>query len=161
MAKASDAKRQFDYAKREKDMEKKLAYMAEGMSNLAQSVEHVSNTTVPLAKVAFAASLLAESIQDNLDNHENIIELDIRNLSSMREHDCSIAFAINDIPIWEHSGLSKMAAYNHAMTNLVDGGYYLESRKENNKPEFISANKNLKFIKSTKNIVVFQRISET
>ena len=56
----------------------------------------------------------------------------------MREHDCSIAFAINDIPIWEHSGLSKMAAYNHAMTNLVDGGYYLESRKENNKPEFIS-----------------------
>jgi len=44
-----------------------LAYMAEGMSNLAQSIEHVSNTTVPLAKVAFAASLLAESIQDNLD----------------------------------------------------------------------------------------------
>ena len=41
--------------------------MAEGMSNLAQSIEHVSNTTVPLAKVAFAASLLAESIQDNLD----------------------------------------------------------------------------------------------
>lgn len=98
--------------------------------------------------------------QDNLDNHENIIELDIRNLSSMREYDCSIAFAINDIPIWEHSGLSKMAAYNHAMTNLVDGGYYLESRKEIDKPEFISANKNLKFIKSTKNIVVFQRISE-
>lgn len=99
--------------------------------------------------------------QDNLANHENIIELDIRNLSSMREYDCSIAFAINDIPIWEHSGLSKMAAYNHAMTNLVDGGYYLESRKEIDKPEFISANKNLKFIKSTKNIVVFQRISET
>jgi hypothetical protein len=66
--KASDAKRQFDYAKRERDIEKKLAYMAEGMSNLAQSVEHVSNTTPPLAKVAFAASLLAESIQNNLDN---------------------------------------------------------------------------------------------
>ena len=99
--------------------------------------------------------------QDNLDNHKHIIELDIRNLSSMREYYCSIAFAINDIPIWEHSGLSKMAAYNHAMTNLVDGGYYLESRKETDKPEFISANKNLKFIKSTKNIVVFQRISET
>ena len=45
-----------------------MSYMAEGMANLAESVEHVSNTTVPLAKVAFAASLLAESIQDNLDN---------------------------------------------------------------------------------------------
>ena len=66
--KASDAKRQFDYARRERDLDKKMSYMAEGMANLAQSVEHVSNTTVPLAKVAFAASLLAESIQDNLDN---------------------------------------------------------------------------------------------
>jgi len=34
---------------------------------LAESVEHVSNTTVPLAKVAFAASLLVENVQDNLD----------------------------------------------------------------------------------------------
>ena len=76
--KASDAKRRFDYAKREKDMEKKLAYMAEGMSNLAQSVEHVSNTTVPLAKVALAASLLAESIQDNLDNQTKDIVKQIK-----------------------------------------------------------------------------------
>ena len=65
--KASDAKRQFEYAKRERDIEKKITYMAEGMANLADSVQHVSNTAVPLAKVAFAASLLAESIQDNLD----------------------------------------------------------------------------------------------
>ena len=98
---------------------------------------------------------------DNLANHKDIVEIDIRQLSSMREYDCSIDFAVNDIPIWEHSGPSKMAAYSHAMTNLVDGGYYLESRKDNDKPEFISKNKNLKFIKSTKNIVVFQRISET
>ena len=44
-----------------------MTYLAEGMSCLAESVEHVSNTTVPLAKVAFAASLLVENVQDNLD----------------------------------------------------------------------------------------------
>ena len=73
-----EAKRQFDYAKREREIEKKLAYIAEGMSNLSQSVEHVSNTTVPLAKVAFAASLLAESIQDNLDNQTKDIVKQIK-----------------------------------------------------------------------------------
>ena len=73
--KASDAKRQFDYARRERDLDKKMSYMTEGMANLAQSIEHVSNTTVPLAKVAFAASLLAESIQDNLDEQtKDIVE---------------------------------------------------------------------------------------
>ena len=52
---------------REKDLDKKMTYLAEGMAYLAESVEHVSNTTVPLAKVAFAASLLVENVQDNLD----------------------------------------------------------------------------------------------
>jgi len=55
-----------------------LAYMAEGMSNLAESIEHVSNSTVPLARVAFAASLLAESIQDNLDNQTKDIVQQIK-----------------------------------------------------------------------------------
>jgi len=42
---------------------------------LAESVEHVSNTTVPLAKVAFAASLLVENVQDNLDEQtKDIVE---------------------------------------------------------------------------------------
>ena len=76
--KANDAKRQFDNAKRERDLDKKLAYMADGMSNLAESIDHVSNTTVPLAKVAFAASLLAESIQDNLDNQTKDIVQQIK-----------------------------------------------------------------------------------
>jgi chemotaxis regulatin CheY-phosphate phosphatase CheZ len=76
--KANDAKRQFDYAKRERDLDKKLAYMADGMSNLAESIDYVSNTTVPLAKVAFAASLLAESIQDNLDNQTKDIVQQIK-----------------------------------------------------------------------------------
>ena len=75
---ANDAKRQFDNAKRERDLDKKLAYMADGMSNLAESINHVSNTTVPLAKVAFAASLLAESIQDNLDNQTKDIVQQIK-----------------------------------------------------------------------------------
>ena len=52
---------------REKDLDKKMTYLAEGMSSLAESINHVSNTTVPLAKVAFAASLLVENVQDNLD----------------------------------------------------------------------------------------------
>jgi len=37
------------------------------MSHLAESLSHVSNTAVPLAKVAFAASLLVENVQDNLN----------------------------------------------------------------------------------------------
>ena len=98
---------------------------------------------------------------DNLANHKDIVEMDIRHLSSMREYDCSIALAINDIPVWEHSGPSKMAAYSHAMTNLVEGGYYLESRKDQYQPDFIYNNKQLKFIKTIKNIIVFQRISVT
>ena len=63
---ANDAKRKFDYAKREKDLDKKMTYLAEGMSYLAEAVDHVSNTTVPLAKVAFTSALLVESVQDNL-----------------------------------------------------------------------------------------------
>jgi hypothetical protein len=54
-----------------------------------------------------------------------------------------------------------MAAYSHAMTNLVEGGYYLESRKDQYQPDFIYNNKQLKFIKTIKNIIVFQRISVT
>ncbi len=65
--KANDANRQFDYAKRKRDLDKKMNYIAEGMSHLAESLSHVSNTAVPLAKVAFAASLLVENVQDNLN----------------------------------------------------------------------------------------------
>lgn len=78
--KANDAKRQFDYAKRERDTDKKIAYLVEGMSCLAESVNHVSNTTVPLAKVAFAASLLVENVQDNLDEQTNDIVRQLKNV---------------------------------------------------------------------------------
>jgi hypothetical protein len=49
------------------------------MSNLAESVNHVSNTTVPLAKVAFAASLLVENVQDNLDEQTKDIVRQLKN----------------------------------------------------------------------------------
>ena len=74
-SKSNDAKRQFDYAKREKDVEKKLAYISEGLSKLSESVNHTSNAIEPLAEVSFVASLLVESIQNNLDEQtEDIIK---------------------------------------------------------------------------------------
>ena len=71
---ANDAKRKFSYAKREKDTNKKLDYMCEGLDNLAEAVSHSSNSIEPLAEVSFVASLLVESIQNNLDKQtEDIV----------------------------------------------------------------------------------------
>ena len=64
---ANDAKRQFDRAKRERDTQKKLEYMSEGMGYLSEAVSHTSNSIEPLAEMSFVASLLVESIQNNLD----------------------------------------------------------------------------------------------
>ena len=72
--KANDAKRKFSYAKREKDTNKKLDYICEGLDNLAEAVSHSSNSIEPLAEVSFVASLLVESIQNNLDKQtEDIV----------------------------------------------------------------------------------------
>ena len=73
-SKANDAKRKFSYAKREKDTNKKLDYLCEGLDNLAEAVSHSSNSIEPLAEVSFVASLLVESIQNNLDKQtEDIV----------------------------------------------------------------------------------------
>ena len=73
-SKANDAKRKFSSAKREKDINKKLDYMCEGLDNLAEAVSHSSNSIEPLAEVSFVASLLVESIQNNLDKQtEDIV----------------------------------------------------------------------------------------
>ena len=73
-SKANDAKRKFSYAKREKDTNKKLDYICEGLDNLAEAVSHSSNSIAPLAEVSFVASLLVESIQNNLDKQtEDIV----------------------------------------------------------------------------------------
>ena len=66
-SKSNDAKRYFDFFKREKDIEKKLNYISEGMGSLCQAVSHTSNSVEPLAEMSFVASLLVESIQNNLD----------------------------------------------------------------------------------------------
>ena len=65
--KANDAKREFERARRERDTQKKLEYMADGLSDLSEAVSPTSNAIEPLAEVSFVASLLVESIQNNLD----------------------------------------------------------------------------------------------
>ena len=71
---ANDAKRLFNYAKREKDIEKKLNYMCDGLDSLADAVSYSSDSIEPLAEVSFVAYLLVESIQNNLDKQtEDIV----------------------------------------------------------------------------------------
>ena len=72
-SKADDAKRKFSYAKREKDIDKKLNYICEGLDSLSEAVSHSSNSIEPLAEVSFVASLLVESIQNNLDKQTDDI----------------------------------------------------------------------------------------
>ena len=72
-SKAGDAKRKFSYAKREKDIDKKLNYICEGLDSLSEAVSHSSNSIEPLAEVSFVASLLVESIQNNLDKQTDDI----------------------------------------------------------------------------------------
>ena len=71
---AKDAKRKFDYAKRERDTTKQLIYLAEGLSELASAIERSSNTMQPLAELAVLSALLTESIEDGLNQQtEDII----------------------------------------------------------------------------------------
>jgi len=72
-SKANEAKRKFAYAMRETDADKKLNYLCEGMDNLADAINHSSNSIEPLAEVSFVASLLVESIQNNLDKQTDDI----------------------------------------------------------------------------------------
>ena len=65
--KSKDAVRSFNQAKREKDSIKKMEYMSEGLVSLSEAVSHNSNAVEPLAEMSFVASLLVESIQNNLD----------------------------------------------------------------------------------------------
>ena len=73
--KSNDAKRQFDRARRERDADKKMEYIAEGLGCLSEAVSHTSNAIEPLAEMSFVASLLVESIQNNLDEQtKDIVE---------------------------------------------------------------------------------------
>ena len=64
---AKEAVRKFDYAKRERDMQKQINYLAEGMSKLAEAVEKNSNTIPPLAELSVYAAVLTESMETGLD----------------------------------------------------------------------------------------------
>jgi predicted nucleic acid-binding Zn-ribbon protein len=65
----------FKRAKSERDLEKKIDYISEGLVNLAESIDYTSNAIEPLAEMSFVASLLAESIQTNLDEQtKDIVE---------------------------------------------------------------------------------------
>jgi len=77
-SKASDARRQFDRAERERDIDKKLNYLADGLSSLAEAIEHVSNTTPPIANVAFASSLLAKDLGSALEEQTNDIVTELK-----------------------------------------------------------------------------------
>tara|TARA_X000000368_G_scaffold153281_1_gene120838 strand:+ start:2815 stop:3129 length:315 start_codon:yes stop_codon:yes gene_type:complete len=66
-SKSQNAMSIFRRAKNEKDINKKLDYISDGMSTLAEAVSHSSNAVEPLAQMSFVASLLVESIQNNLD----------------------------------------------------------------------------------------------
>ena len=72
-SRANEAKKKFGYAKREKDINKKLDYMCEGLDSLADAVSYSSDAIEPLAEVSFVASLLVESIQNNLDKQTDDI----------------------------------------------------------------------------------------
>jgi protoporphyrinogen oxidase len=76
--KSKDAMTKFSRAQREKDMDKKMDYLSEGMSDLAEAISHNSNATEPLAEMSFVASLLAESIQKNLDEQTKDIVTKIK-----------------------------------------------------------------------------------
>ncbi len=66
-SKSKDAVRSFNRAKKEKDSIKKMEYMSEGLVSLSEAVSHNSKAVEPLAEMSFVASLLVESIQNNLD----------------------------------------------------------------------------------------------
>ena len=72
-SRANESKIKFGYSKREKDINKKVDYMWEGLDSLADAVSYSSDAIEPLAEVSFVASLLVESIQNNLDKQTDDI----------------------------------------------------------------------------------------
>lgn len=63
-------------------------------------------------------------------NHPNVFEMDVRDLNS----DMNIALALNDLSDYDIAPKSKTHAKNHAIRNIVEGGYYIESGKQGFKP---------------------------
>jgi len=70
----------------------------------------------------------------NFSGRPWVKDLDVRNICSYKEFKKPIALAINELPNWHESYITKQAGYDHAMNNLVVGGIYIEARQIN--PEF-------------------------
>ena len=54
-------------AKSKKDINQKLDYLIEGMSNLSNAVKEVSDSVTPVAKMNMASALLSENIGELLN----------------------------------------------------------------------------------------------
>lgn len=92
-----------------------------------------------------------------------IHEVDVRNICSYEKFKTPLAFAINELPNWHGSAITKQGGYDHAMANLVVGGLYWETRKRNpveaDYPRHVYENPNLKMIWETRLFILFQKIS--
>ena len=53
--KSKDAMSSFNRAKREKDLNRKMDYISEGLNNLAEAVSHNSNSIEPLACLLYTS----------------------------------------------------------------------------------------------------------
>ena len=74
-SRSRNALNSFKRAKSERDLTKKIDYISEGLINLAESIDYTSTAIDTLADMSFVASLLAESIQTNLDEQtKEIVE---------------------------------------------------------------------------------------
>lgn len=90
---------------------------------------------------------------NNFTDHPNIVDVDVRTLCGNKKYSKPIALAWNDCDDWEHSPATKQAAMDHAMSNLMHDGVYIEHRKC---PEFVNNHPNLTLIHSTKYLLFFR-----
>lgn len=89
----------------------------------------------------------------NFFGHLQIHDFDVRHLAGNRQYQRPIALAWNDLSDWNGSPMGKQAAFDHALTNLVDGGIYIEHRKC---PDYILSHPNLTLIDETKHLLFFR-----
>tara|TARA_B100000497_G_C7598694_1_gene359866 strand:- start:303 stop:833 length:531 start_codon:yes stop_codon:yes gene_type:complete len=92
---------------------------------------------------------------DNWMNHPQIIKTDVRHLSGMiPAQNFTIALAWNDCDDWPNSPLSKMAAMDHALNNMVRGGVYIDHKR--GCPDFILSHPNLSIVEETEYLYFFR-----
>lgn len=65
----------------------------------------------------------------NFKNRPDVEEMDARHICSYEKYKIPLAFALNELPNWHSSYVTKQSGYCHAMNNLVLGGIYFETRE--------------------------------